>query len=71
VNGTPLASSEYTLDATTGIITFNVAPPNGHTVKATYEFYKVVRFGEDQRDSTITSFEQFQWDQISLVEVIE
>lgn len=40
-------TTHYTIDHTTGIITFVVAPANGHTVKATFEFYKPCHFVND------------------------
>lgn len=38
---------DYTIDYTTGIISFTVAPPNGHDVTWGGQFDNHVRFGED------------------------
>jgi uncharacterized protein (TIGR02217 family) len=64
---------DYTVNYATGVVTFNTgkAPPNTHTVKATYEFDKVVRFAMDERESQIVSHNVYTWDQIQLQEVPE
>lgn len=70
-------TTDYTVDYTTGVITFLVAPTNGHTVKATYEFYKVARFDTDEIEASmengITSAGEglFSWESIPIVEVDE
>lgn len=69
-NGTEVFSpATWSVDTTTGIVTFVTAPINTHTVKATYEFDKIVRFGEDNRDSSIEAHNIYTWDQITIVEV--
>jgi uncharacterized protein (TIGR02217 family) len=40
-------TTHYSIDYTTGIVTFVAAPANGHTLKATGEFYLPVFFGAD------------------------
>ena len=40
-------TTHYTIDTTTGIVTFVTAPPNTHIVKAGFEFDVPVRFGTD------------------------
>lgn len=46
-NGSTVSGSDYTLNASTGLITFDVAPLNAHSITASYEFYVPVRFEED------------------------
>lgn len=41
-------TTHYTIDYTTGIVTFVSAPANGHTLKWTGRFYVPVRFESDQ-----------------------
>lgn len=41
-------SPSYTLDETTGVITFNVAPAAGHVITASFQFHWPVRFDLDQ-----------------------
>jgi uncharacterized protein (TIGR02217 family) len=68
VNGTE-ALSGWTVNTTTGIVTFSVAPTAGHTVKATYEFDKIGRFAENGRESSIDAHNIYTWDQITIIEV--
>lgn len=61
-------TTDYTLDATTGIITFTSAPPNTHTVKVTGEFDVPVRFDTDVMTASHVGFDAEDWSGISLVE---
>ena len=70
-NGVLVNPVNYAVSTTTGIVTFGVAPIAGHTIKATYEFDKVVRLDRDERESSIEHSNLYTWDQISLVEVPE
>ena len=45
--------SGWTLDATTGVITFTIAPANGVIVRAGFEFDVPVRFDSDTLDVTL------------------
>ena len=45
--------SGWTLDATTGVVTFNTAPANGIIVRAGFEFDVPVRFDSDTLDVTL------------------
>jgi uncharacterized protein (TIGR02217 family) len=47
VNGSNV-SSGWTVDTTTGIVTFSSAPANGHSVTAGFEFDVPVRFLDDE-----------------------
>lgn len=42
-----IQTNSFSVDLTTGIITFNSAPSNGVVITADYEFDKPVEFGED------------------------
>lgn len=73
VNGVTIAPGDYSIDLTTGVLTFDPghAPANTHPVTATFEFYVPVRFGSDELPI------ELQWEQagslpsITLVEVRE
>ena len=52
VDGVPLASG-WTVDATTGILTFASPPASGATIRAGFEFDVPVRFDTDSLDVTL------------------
>ena len=52
VDGAPLASG-WTVDATTGILTFASPPASGATIRAGFEFDVPVRFDTDSLDVTL------------------
>ena len=52
VNGTPMASG-WSVDETTGILTFATAPADGATIRAGFEFDVPVRFDTDTLDVTL------------------
>lgn len=52
VNGTPMASG-WSVDETTGILTFASAPADGATIRAGFEFDVPVRFDTDTLDVTL------------------
>ena len=52
VNGTPMASG-WSVDETTGILTFATAPADGATIRAGFEFDVPVRFDTDALDVTL------------------
>lgn len=60
---------DYTVDTTTGIITFAVAPAVGHAVVVSCEFDVPVRFDTDEMFITQEAFELESWDEIPLVEI--
>lgn len=64
-----LQSTGYTANYDTGIITFDVAPTSGHSIKVTCEFDVPVRFDTDEMDITLESFNLETWDSIPLVEI--
>jgi uncharacterized protein (TIGR02217 family) len=64
-----LQVSGYTVDVTTGVITFTVAPANGVVVTATFEFDVPVRFDTDQIEINLESYGIGSWGNIPLVEL--
>ena len=69
VNGVARAETiDFTVDTTTGIITFNLPPAPGLSVTAGCEFDVPVRFDTDR---ILTSMSTFQAGQIPTVPVIE
>lgn len=70
VNG--VATANFTLNATTGVITFNAGsiPPNGATVTAGFEFDVPVRFDTDEITVNLSHFEAGEIPEIPLIEVV-
>lgn len=62
--------THYTVDYTTGIITFVTAPPNTETVTVTCEFDVPVRFDTDFLDAKHDGFETENWSSIPLIELL-
>lgn len=76
VNGTAkiylnsiLQVSGYTLDLTTGIVTFASAPATGIVVSADFEFDVPVRFDTDQIDVRADGPSFYTWDSVPIVEI--
>ena len=51
--GTVEQMSGWTVDATTGVVTFNTAPATGVIIRAGFEFDVPVRFDTDMLDVTL------------------
>lgn len=70
VNG--VASVNFTLNAATGVITFNAGsiPVNGATVSAGFEFDVPVRFDTDEITINLSHFEAGEIPEIPLLEVV-
>jgi len=64
-------SSGWTVDVTTGIITFGTAPTAGEVVSAGCEFDVPVRFSEELDDLMQVSLDEFESGSISSVPLIE
>ena len=64
-----LQSSGYTLDTTTGIVTFTTAPANTVVVSADFEFDVPVRFDTDALAVRADGPGLFVWDAIPIVEI--
>ena len=72
VNGvTVVSSGNWSISTTTGLITFNVAPTNGHAVTASFEFDVPVRFDSDHFPVTLEAVDVGQVADLSIVEVRE
>lgn len=46
---------DYTVDATTGLVTFTVAPTSGHTITSDFQFHIPVRFDTDDWPARVVS----------------
>jgi uncharacterized protein (TIGR02217 family) len=64
-----LQMSGWSVNTTTGIITFTTAPGNGVAVSADYEFDVPVRFDTDRMAVTIEQINLHQWSGIPIVEI--
>lgn len=64
-----LQVSGWSVNATTGVITFTSAPGNGVVVSADFEFDVPVRFDTDRLAASLDAYGVHSWNDISLVEV--
>ena len=64
-----LQSSGYSIDYTTGIVTFTTAPGNTVVVNADFEFDVPVRFDTDTISVRADGPGTFAWDSIAIVEL--
>lgn len=62
-------SSGWTVDTTTGIVTFSVAPANGQSITAGYEFDVPVRFDASKLTVSIDAFNHGSIPQINIKEI--
>lgn len=62
-------SSGWSVNTTTGIVTFTNAPANGVAVTADFEFDVPVRFDTDRMAVTIEFFNLNQWSGIPILEI--
>jgi len=69
VNGADTGGSGWSVDLTTGVITFSVAPTSGHAITAGYEFDVPVRFDTDYLQIDLTAFQAGQVPDIPIVEI--
>lgn len=69
VNGVELAASGFAVNAATGLVTLEVAPPSGATVTAGFEFDTPVRFDADRIEVTLESFDAGRMAAVPLIEV--
>lgn len=68
VNGVNVPSG-WTVNTATGIITFAVAPTNGHTITAGFEFDVPVRFNTDYLEIDLSAFDAGNVPDIPIVEI--
>ena len=64
-----LQSSGVSVDTTTGIVTFDIAPTAGDIISADFEFDVPVRFDTDEMAISMDSFDAGNWSSIPLIEV--
>lgn len=62
---------DYTVDTTTGEITFGTAPTSGHVIDASFEFDVPVRFGEDADRVLAASVDAYDTGSIPSIPLIE
>jgi uncharacterized protein (TIGR02217 family) len=63
------ATSGWSLDPTTGLVTFSTAPAAGVAIAADFAFDVPARFDSDQMDITIETFLLGSWGQIPILEI--
>jgi uncharacterized protein (TIGR02217 family) len=64
-----LAASGWSVDVTTGMVTFTTAPASGVIVTADFDFDVPARFDTDQMEITIETYQLGSWGQIPVVEI--
>ncbi len=71
VAGAEVPDTEFSVDALTGVVTFDVAPADGAAVTAGFLFDVPVRFDIDRLEVELTSFDAAEVPAIPLIEVHE
>ncbi|MBN9309172.1 MAG: DUF2460 domain-containing protein [Devosia sp.] len=71
VAGSGMPATDFSVDALTGVVTFDVAPALGAAVTAGFLFDVPVRFDIDRLDVELTSFDAAEVPSIPLIEVRE
>ena len=66
-----VATTSFTTNTETGVITFASAPTAGQIVKAGCEFFVHVRFGDDVDEAMMLSYDDFANGSVQGIEVIE
>ncbi len=67
--GSTLQTSGWTLNATTGVVTFASPPAGGVVVKVDFEFDVPARFDTDQLSASLDTYGVRSWRDIPIVEV--
>lgn len=70
VNDVVVSASDYTVDFINGIITFDTAVTDTHTIKVTCEFDTPVRFDTDHFSPEHEGWRSQNWSSIPLVEIL-
>lgn len=65
INGVTINPADYSLSLP-NVIVFDTAPPNGHVVTATFTYYYLCRFGEDQHEYEQFMYRLYQLNQMTL-----
>jgi uncharacterized protein (TIGR02217 family) len=68
-NGTPVSSSDYTIDSGSGIVTFTSAPGSGDVLTWTGNFYFRVRFTDDHIDLEEFLYQFWEMKQMKLTSI--
>lgn len=66
---TKTEGTDYTVNRTTGAITFTAAPASGNAITATYDFARIVRFAEDKLNREMFSYQLYNGN-LKLIEVL-
>jgi len=72
VNGslqTEGGGNDYTVNYTTGVVTFNSAPMNGHAITAGFEFDVPCRFDNDRLEIDVAGFKHGSIPDIPVIEI--
>lgn len=64
-----VGATGFSIDTTTGIVTFNSPPGAGLVVEADFLFDVPVRFGSDLFDATFEEFQSGNWGNLDLIEL--
>lgn len=64
-----LQSSGVSVDTTTGLVTFSVAPAADEIITASYEFDVPVRFDTDRLSASLDQYGSHSWYDIPLIEI--
>ena len=64
-----VATTAFSVDPTTGLVTLAAAPAAGQAITAGFEFDVPVRFDADRIDMTLESFEAARLTAVPLIEV--
>lgn len=62
-------TTHYTVNYTTGVVTFVTAPGSGVIVSADFEFDTPVRFDTDRLSAALDTYGSYSWGEIPLLEV--
>lgn len=62
-------TTDFTVNATTGLITFTSAPGNGLVIRAGFEFDVPARFDQDEISTNVEQFNAGAMPEISIVEI--
>lgn len=65
INGVTVDPADYSVSLP-NVLVFDTAPPNGQVVTATFTYYYLCRFGEDQHEYEQFMFRLYQLNQITL-----
>jgi len=61
--------SGWSVDTTTGIVTFSIAPGNGVAITADFQFNVPARFDTDRLSATLEAYGASSWRDIPIVEI--